>query len=99
VQNVILHVIIMIWFVLKTMFLAHAQIRLDIIFNYCFPLKKVNAFKYGFRKPWLSKGLLKSIKRKNKLFKKYLSIPCPINENVYKKFRNKLNNNNNNNFI
>jgi hypothetical protein len=33
VQIVILHVIILIWFVLKTMFLAHAQIRLDIIFN------------------------------------------------------------------
>ena len=55
-------------------------------FNYCFPLKKVNAFKYGFRKPWLSKGLWKSIKRKNKLFKKSV-----INENVHKKFRNKLN--------
>ena len=34
-------------------------------YNKCFPLKKVKARNEYLNKPWLSKGLLKSIKRKN----------------------------------
>ena len=51
--------------------------------NFCFPLNKT-------RKPWLSKGLLKSIKRKSKLYKRFLNYPSPANENTYKRFKSKL---------
>jgi hypothetical protein len=40
-----------------------------------FPLKKIKSSKLNSRKPWVSNGLLKSIKRKNKLKRQYLSFP------------------------
>ena len=60
-------------------------------YNKCFPLKKVKARNGYFSKPWLSKGLLKSIKRKNILYKRYLCNPSSDRANQYKKYRNKLN--------
>ena len=60
------------------------------IYNSSFPLKKVKASKHVFKRPWLSAGLLKSIKRKSKLYKKFLNFPTPTNEENYKKYRNKL---------
>ena len=42
-----------------------------------------------FKNPWLSQGLSKSIRRKNKLYKKFMK-PTLENENLYKKYKNKL---------
>ena len=58
---------------------------------YTFPIKKIKASKYALKKRWLSIGLLKSIKRKNSLYKKFLKSPSPFNESSYKRYRNKLN--------
>ena len=55
-----------------------------------FPLKKLKG-KNQSRKPWLSKGLLKSVKRKNKLYKQYLSDPSSQKKALHKEYRNKLN--------
>ena len=44
-----------------------------------------------FKKPWLMKALLKSIKRKNNLYKKYLRVPSMVNASLYKTYKNKLN--------
>ena len=41
-------------------------------------------------KPWITKGLLKSIKHKNKLYKIMLKENTPENAQQYKKYRNKL---------
>ena len=41
-------------------------------------------------KPWITKGLLNSIKHKNKLYVRYLKNPCDYTRNRYKCFRNKL---------
>ena len=60
-------------------------------YSKCFPLKKVKARNGYFSKPWLSKGPLKSIKRKNILYKRYLCNPSSDRANQYKKYRNKLN--------
>ena len=60
------------------------------IYNTCFPLKKLKR-KEQLRKPWLSKGLLKSVKRKNKLYRQYLSDTSAQKEALYKEYRNKLN--------
>ena len=43
------------------------------------------------RRPWISRGLLKSIKQKNKLYKQYLSNPSPQKELKDKTYKNKLN--------
>ncbi len=61
------------------------------VFNQCFPLKKLKASKYTFKKPWMTRGLLKSIKRKNKLYQKFLRNPSSVNENLYKIYKDKLN--------
>ena len=64
----------------------------NVVYDDCIPLKK---YKCNNRKdpkfPWISKGLLKSINTKNKLYKKYIMKPCEKSKNRFKKYRNKLN--------
>ena len=43
------------------------------------------------RKPWITQGLLKSIKTKDKLYKKYINKPTTENKIKYTKYRNHLN--------
>ena len=59
------------------------------IYNTSFPVKRIKAAR--FNKPWLSSGILKSIRKKNKLYKKFLSFPTPSNEDRYKKYKNRTN--------
>ena len=42
------------------------------------------------RKCWITKGLIKSCKRKSKLYKKYINCPTTLNKNMYTDYRNKL---------
>ena len=60
------------------------------IYNACFPLKRVKARKCVIEKPWLTRSLLKSIKRKNILYKQSLQKPSTDRELKYKKYKNKL---------
>ena len=60
-------------------------------YNDCFPLKRVTRKQRRFKKPWLTKQLLKSIKRKNNLYKKYIRVPSMVNASLYKTYKNKLN--------
>ena len=55
-------------------------------YNKCFPLKKVKARNGYFNKAWLSKGLLKSIKRKTILCNRYLCNRSSEGENQYKNY-------------
>ena len=56
-----------------------------------FPIQK-KRLKIGFRqKPWLTKGLLKSARKKNQLYQQFLCSPSPARERQYKNFRNKFN--------
>ena len=59
------------------------------IYNNCFPLKKVKIKNNGLTKPWISKGLLKSIKKKNILYRRFLSNPTCSREIVYKNYQKK----------
>ena len=61
------------------------------IYNDCFPVRKLIPKKRSIKKPWLTKALLKSIKRKNKLYKQFLHKPTQNNNLLYKSFKNKLN--------
>ena len=47
--------------------------------------------RYLSHKTWLSKGLLKSIKSKTKLYKQFLRKPSVVKEAHYKNYTNKLN--------
>ena len=60
------------------------------IHNSCFPLKKVKS-KNKRIKPWISKGMLISIKRKNLLYKSYIRSPNITNKTKFTIYRNKLN--------
>ena len=60
------------------------------LYNECFPFKE---FKLGYlsRKPWLSEGMKRQIKIKNRLYRRYLRSDNPIFHTIYKRFRNLLN--------
>ena len=60
-------------------------------YNACFPLKKLAGKRKRINKPWLSKALIKCIKRKNKLYKLYIQNPSTDREIIYKHYKNKLN--------
>ena len=59
-------------------------------YDSCFPLKKTKVSNYRLSKPWLSKGLLKSIRTKNKLYRQYLTNQSSHYETRYKNYKNKL---------
>ena len=60
------------------------------IYDNCFPYKKIKRSDRRLSKPWISLGLLKSIKKKNKLYKQYLSNTSNHSEVYYKRYKNKL---------
>ena len=60
------------------------------IYDNCFPYKKIKRSDRRLNKPWISLGLLKSIKKKNTLYKQYLSNPSNHSEVHYKRHNNKL---------
>ena len=45
---------------------------------------------FNLRKPWFTKGLAKSVKKKNMLYKGFLNNPNSSNKNAYKSYKNKL---------
>ena len=58
-------------------------------FDTCFPLIKVK-LGYRDRKPWLSTGLKESIKKKNKLFRKFLKTKSKTDKNKYLDYKRML---------
>ena len=59
--------------------------------NECIPFQQSKPNnKQQIRKPWVSKLLLKSIKKKNNLYFKYRSSPTDNNRNKYVKYKNLL---------
>ena len=59
------------------------------LFNKYFPLIRMSRKQFK-HKPYVTKGILVSIRHKNKLLKNYLEHNTAINEINYKRFRNKL---------
>ena len=61
-------------------------------FDNCFPvIVKRNMFNKP-KTPWISEGILVSVKKNNRLYKKFMKHPTPIREVQYKAYKNKLNN-------
>ena len=60
------------------------------LFDKHFPRKKIK-LQYNTRKPWLTPALKQSIRIKNKLYRKLITIGSSYYECQYKMYRNKLN--------
>ena len=61
------------------------------LFDACFPFKTIKGKALNsFRKPWLTKSLLRSINKKNKLYKQYLRHRSNEKLLKYKMYKNKL---------
>ena len=60
--------------VLISVFLINTQ---PLIYNDCFPLNKVKVKNVTLSKPWITKGLLKSVRKKNLLHNCFLANPTP----------------------
>lgn len=58
------------------------------IFDKCFPLQTNRKCKPRNSKPWITPGLQRSSIRKNKLYKKCVVSPTPLNIDIYKKYKN-----------
>ena len=69
--------------------------NLQVAINKSFPLVKTNPKNdrsvNHAKSPWLTSGILKSISKKNQLYKKFLKKPSSRIETNYKKYKNKLN--------
>jgi hypothetical protein len=60
------------------------------LYDKCFPVKNVK-INYHNRKPWLSEGLKKSIRMKNRLYLLQVKIPTAENVSTYKRYKTHLN--------
>ena len=65
--------------------------KLTHYYNKNVPLVQNKQHKNDIRNPWITRGILRSIKKRNKLYKSYISNPSEQNANKYKKYRNNLN--------
>ena len=62
------------------------------VYNVCFPLKVIKGkLLKNCSSPWIAPGLLKSINKKNRLYKKFIRSPSLSNKRKYKTYKNKLN--------
>lgn len=64
------------------------NIIITLFENSC-PLYKVKGNKYD-KKPWLTKGIQKAYKKKNKLYKDFLKNRTQEAEQTYKTYKNRL---------
>src|SRR6218665_673717 len=61
------------------------------LYDLAFPLVKVTQKRRdGPRQPWMTMALLKSCKKKAKLYKKFLKNPTPQNKLKFTQYRNKF---------
>ena len=55
------------------------------------PIRKLSRKERKIRKkPWMTSGILRSIKRKNLLLQEYINSQCPVSHYMYKTYRNCL---------
>ena len=57
------------------------------IYDLAFPLKTFSVKRKTLQNPWMTKGLLKSSKRKHKLYETFVKKRIPLNENIYKAYK------------
>ena len=68
------------------------NLKLQHYYNKNIPKVKVKRNPQTAKNPWITKGILTSIKKRNRLYKIFIQKPTNQNHNNYKKYRNKLTN-------
>ena len=58
------------------------------LYDKCFPKKKIKLKPQKYNNPWITKGIKKSSKRKQKLYEKFLKNRNEKNEKLYKSYIN-----------
>ena len=76
------------WTLIRYLMLLFLSSRL---FDSCFPTKVIKRKKFKFFSPWITKGLSISVRKKNRLYKKFIMNPTAARESRYKSYKNKLN--------
>ena len=64
--------------------------KLIFYYNKNIPIIRRKNRKDEIKNPWITQGILGSIKKRNKMYKSYISNPSKENLNKYKQYRNKL---------
>ncbi len=66
--------------------------KFNLLYNSHFPIKhrRIKSKSNIPRKPWITSAIIKSIKRKDNLYKKYVCNPSVCNKNLYVNYKNKL---------
>ena len=57
------------------------------LYDECFPKKKIKLKPQKYNIPWITKGIKKSSKRKQKLYEKFLKNRNGKNEKLYKSYK------------
>ena len=57
------------------------------LYDECFPRKKIKLKPQNYNNPWITKGIKKSSKRKQKLYEKFLKNRNEKNEKLYKSYK------------
>ena len=57
------------------------------LYDRCFPKKKIKLKPQKYNNPWITKGIKKSSKRKQKLYEKFLKNRNEKNEKLYKSYK------------
>ena len=60
------------------------------IYEKCFPIKEIQIKKKNLLSPWITRGIIKSSKRKQKLYIKFLKNKSYANEERYKQYKRLL---------
>ena len=61
--------------------------KFSLIYDDCFPIKVIEIKTKNLLSPWITKGIKKSSKRKQKLYEKILKKNSPNNEKEYKDYK------------
>ena len=61
--------------------------KFSLIYDNCFPIKVIERKTKNIRSPWITKGIKKSSKRKQKLYEKCLKKKSPNNEKECKDYK------------
>ena len=67
------------------------EMTLRDLYDKHFPLQLKHQIQQKKLKPWMTETLLKSVRHKNKLYKRFLHKPSEAHGKEYRQFRNKLN--------
>ena len=59
----------------------------QLLYNKYFPKRRIKIKYKNLESPWITRGIIKSSKRKQRLYEKYLKRKTPQNDSIYKNYK------------